>query len=268
MISERRWLTGISIALSVAPPEDLAACGMGPEHLRDALGEISRQLLALGAQLIYGGDLRSGGITELLFELAARYALPLEQRDKQVPAIIDVLAFPMHANLTSQELLSWESEFAPTGELRYLDPDGEAWSFKTRPERLEQLSKEQWPAALTAMRSYVTHVSDARIVLGGKTRNYEGNMPGIIEEALISTQASQPLFVIGGFGGAAQGIARQILSKEPTMIPGVDHAYRIGVENGLAEAELMRLAVSPHIDEIAVLITRGLRQLFAKQRRP
>jgi hypothetical protein len=236
---------------------------MGPEHVNDALGEISRQLLALGARLIYGGDLRAGGVTEMLFELAARYSPPLAHRDEQTAMIIDVLAYPMHAELTSEDLLGWESDFAMTGELRYLGPTGEVWSFKTRPADLRQLPKNEWPNALTAMRQYVTQSSDARVVLGGKTLGYVGRMPGILEEVCISAAASQPLFVIGGFGGVARTIAQQVADSKTVPIPGSSDTCQVDQRNGLNEIELQRLAASPHIDEIALLLTRGLGRLFA-----
>jgi hypothetical protein len=260
---QRRWLAGRTIALSVSAPEDIAERGMGQEHLDDALGEISRQLLALGAQLIYGGDLRVGGITKLLFELATRYAPPLGQEGSGPPAVVDVLAFPMHAELTPEELTAWESAFAPIGQLRYLGPAGEEWSFMTRPQQLVQMPKDEWPTALTAMRKYVTQHSAARIVLGGRLTGYLGRMPGIAEEAFVSSAASQPLFVIGGFGGAAEMIARRIESNEPVPLFGTGEEYRVLVKNGLDETELLRLAASPHIDEIALLVVRGLARLFA-----
>jgi len=264
MTKQRRWLTGKTIALSVSPPEDLAVRGLGPEHLHDALGEITRQLLALGAQLIYGGDLRIGGVTKLLFELAARYAPPLGQHADRPPSIIDVLAFPMHAELTVNELTSWESEFAPIGELRYLGPRGEAWSCKTRPPKLTQIPSDEWPDALTTMRRYVTTSSHARIVLGGKAAGFVGRMPGITEEALVSVIASQPLFAVGGFGGAASAVASQIAESHTVRRPEDGELFPVTAKNGLDDAEEHRLAVSPHIDEITLLLTRGLTRVFAE----
>jgi hypothetical protein len=241
----------------------MAQYGMGPEHLNDALGEISRQLLALGARMIYGGDLREGGITKMLFELAARYSPSLAHKDEHLPMIVDVVPYPMHAELTRDELMVWEADFATIAELRYMNQDAGVWSFATRPQHLVQLPTDEWAAALTAMRNYVTRASDARIVLGGQTAGYLGRMPGIAEEAYVSAAVGQPLFVIGGFGGAAQAIARSIAANEHVMIPDTSERYLVGTPNGLDEIELRRLATSPHIDEITVLLTRGLGKLFA-----
>jgi len=71
----------------------------------------------------------------------------------------------------------WEADFATIAELRYMNQDAGVWSFATRPQHLVQLPTDEWAAALTAMRNYVTRASDARIVLGGQTAGYLGRMP-------------------------------------------------------------------------------------------
>jgi hypothetical protein len=252
------------IALSVSPTEDMAQQGMGPEHLNDALGEISRQLLALGARLMYGGDLRAGGITRMLFELAARYFPPSARDEGHTPAIVDVIPYPWHAELSFDDLTAWEVEFATVGELRFMNRAGNGtWILPGRPDNLVQLPRDEWVAALTAMRNYVTHNSVARIVIGGKTMGYFGRMPGISEEAFVSIAAGQPLFAVGGFGGAAEPIARSIAAHENVRFPGMNSAFPVLTPNGLEERELQRLSQSPHIDEVAILITRGLNRLFA-----
>ena len=62
-----------TIAISISESPDMSVLGLGDEHLRDAMAEIARHLLALGARLIYGGDLRQHGFSDLLFELVARH---------------------------------------------------------------------------------------------------------------------------------------------------------------------------------------------------
>jgi hypothetical protein len=258
-----KWLAGKSIALSVSQPDDIASLGMGPEHLQDALAEISRQLLALGAQLVYGGDLREGGFTRLLFELVARYSGPLVLRAEQRPAVVDILPFPVHASLAYSELIAWESEFAEIGELRYLGPNAEIWDLRTRQVTGGALSPD-WPGALSTMRKYATDVSDARIIIGGQMSEYLGRMPGILEEAVSSDRSGKPLFAIGGFGGLARIVAQGVVSGDPVRIPDTGELYRFKSSTGLEPEEVNRLSCSPHIDEIALLVMRGLRHLFAR----
>jgi hypothetical protein len=66
-------LGGSCVGISISNTPDLAALGFGNEHLEDAMTEIARHLIACGATLAYAGDLREGGFTELLFEIANRY---------------------------------------------------------------------------------------------------------------------------------------------------------------------------------------------------
>lgn len=58
----------------------MPALGLSDGHLRDAMAEIARHLLALGARL-YGGDLRQHGFSELLFELVSRHRRDSAEND-------------------------------------------------------------------------------------------------------------------------------------------------------------------------------------------
>ena len=75
-------LKGWTIGLSIGDSPDLERLGFGKEHLDDATVEIARYLLASGATLAYGGDLRPGGFTDILNDLVPRLAgndeLPLQ----------------------------------------------------------------------------------------------------------------------------------------------------------------------------------------------
>lgn len=57
----------------------------------------------------------------------------------------------------------------------------------------------------------------ARIALGGKTMGYRGFLPGIFEEALLSLESARPLYLLGGFGGASEVLARALL--DDTRLP-------------------------------------------------
>jgi hypothetical protein len=74
-----------AVAISTSESPDMPALGLSDEHLRDAMAEIARHLLALGARLIYGGDLRSGGFSRLLFELVARHHRDADEGDNRNP---------------------------------------------------------------------------------------------------------------------------------------------------------------------------------------
>jgi hypothetical protein len=64
------------------------------------------------------------------------------------------------------------------------------------------------------MRQRMTNDCAARIVMGGKMEGYSGIFPGIIEEAWRSLQEKKPLYLLGGFGGAARALCDLVLGKE------------------------------------------------------
>jgi hypothetical protein len=69
--------------------------------------------------------------------------------------------------------------------------------------------------SLSAMRAELTARTQARVALGGKPHSFMGIMPGVIEEALFTIRRRQPLYVIGGFGGAAALLAQAMLGQRP-----------------------------------------------------
>src|SRR4051812_7941054 len=65
---------GISIGTASDHERELALRGVSVEHLRHLSVEVARQVLAMGASLAYGGDLRKGGFTRTLIALLRTYS--------------------------------------------------------------------------------------------------------------------------------------------------------------------------------------------------
>lgn len=70
---ESGFLISKKIGISVSESEDMEELGLSDFHIKDATIEITRYLLAQGAKLIYGGDLRKDGFTRLFSELSFQY---------------------------------------------------------------------------------------------------------------------------------------------------------------------------------------------------
>jgi hypothetical protein len=249
----------------------MAALGLAPEHLRDAMAEIARHLLAMGARLVYGGDLRANGFTELLFELVARYRRDADVGDARA-AVVNYLAWPIVISKPAAELRDLADELAGLAELHFLDGEGAdlapgALDDAARPT----VTDADWADALTAMRGVLTRASDARIVLGGRIEGYKGRMPGIAEEALTALEAGQPLFLLGGFGGCARDIAvaLKLVPQRANFATWTGHDEfqqfdGTALRNGLTSEENATLVRTVHVDEAVALILRGLLRL-AKQ---
>jgi hypothetical protein len=268
-MSYQEPLSQQAIAIAVSDSADMAGLGLAPEHLQDAMAEIARHLLAMGARLIYGGDLRANGFTELLFELVARHRRDADVGDTR-PAVLNFLAWPIVVSKTPADLHRLAKDLRGLAELRFLDREGRDIAAGALDGVSRQvLTDEDWVMSLTAMRHSLTVVSDARIVLGGRTEGFKGSMPGIAEEALTALQVGQPLFLLGGFGGCARDIASLIgaLPAAASFQPQWPSAALFlkfnpsALHNGLSEDENRTLVRTVHIDQAVGLILRGLLRL-------
>ena len=254
------------IAISMSESPDMAVLGFSEAHFREAVAEFAIYLLASGAKLAYGGDLRAGGLTELLFELVMRYR---RQEDTDAK-VTDYLAWPVHVRMKATDLDALAAELQGFAQLALIGRDGLRMSMEDRhtlPSR--EPDEHEWGTGLTAMRRTMRGETDARIVLGGRVEGYKGDMPGIAEEALLSLEASQPLFLIGGFGGCTREIAETVglvdtwAGSRPPW-PGRKQFKRYtqkDLHNGLSSKENQVLARTPHLDQAVTLVMQGLRRL-------
>ena len=71
-----------------------------------------------------------------------------------------------------------------------------------------------WARGLTAMRTRITELYQARLLSDGKMKGFSGLVPGVVEEAWLSLKQNKPLFVLCGFGGAARAVADLLLGGE------------------------------------------------------
>lgn len=260
-----------AVAISISESADMMAFGLAAEHLRDAMTEVARHLLAMGARLVYGGDLRAHGFTELLFELVARHRRDADVGDAR-PAIVSYLAWPVHSGKPAQEIQTLAQDLKGLAELHCLGQQGQELALDAlSPVATSQLpTGEQWAVGLNALRRVLTDASDARIVLGGPVSGFKGRMPGIAEEALCSLSAGQPLYLLGGFGGCARDIAEELHLVAQRPAPGHPWPGReqfsgmdaTALRNGLSTSENETLARTVHVDEAVALMLRGLLRVF------
>lgn len=257
------------VGISVSESPDLPALGLSDGHLRDAMAEIALGLLSGGASLAYGGDLRRYGFTECLARLIDRYQGHPRHRE-QIGAT-DYVAWPVHIGMARDELASFATEHECAVHLVLLSLGGAPLSKGSRWElSSHEPCEEEWTKGLTAMRKAMCHDIRARVVLGGRVEGYKGAMPGIAEEARLSLEAGQPLFVLGGFGGCARDIAESLglveqWTKSRGDWPGRDCLGEYTpdhLQNGLTLEENTVLAQTPHIAEGVALISQGVRRLL------
>jgi hypothetical protein len=137
---------------------------------------------------------------------------------------------------------------------------------------------------------------DARIALGGRFHPHKSKYPGVLEEAVLTLRAKQPLYLVGAFGGCTGAIIEAVRGGAPSKITLADQTAQgdwgreyaaltekyaadpgespveygdmtaelaangvAGLNNGLSEAENLELFESHDFDRIVTLLTAGLR---------
>jgi hypothetical protein len=189
--------------------------------LQDAMVEVARFLLNKNHHLVYGGDLNYGGgfnFTELLFQLAMTYG----GSDIRVT---NYSVFPLFVKITKTR----EADVKRVAKIvriassrKYNEWMTKRYETMTASERgyIDSLMNEQtdefkkiWSENLTHMRTEMTKVIDARIVIGGKLNSYKGRMPGVVEETLMAIENNTTVFLDGRMGGAAQFLIQSIKDK-------------------------------------------------------
>lgn len=256
----------IRIGLSVSESADLGRLGLVERHLRLALGEVARAVIRTGFVPAYGGHLDPEGYTVFLESEMERYSStsrPLEL----------VVGWSEHRSLPLSDLRRHKDRLGLRTRITYLDGDGNPTEFEAgRGE--EPVPVDDVPRSLSMLRRYLIQHTDARVLIGGKERDYKGEMPGVLEEALLAIEAGQPLYLAGGFGGATATIAATVAGLEDRWPPakdGIDPsplaeaAKRSGWDltaNGLTTEENQQLAVTYRPSEVASLVAIGLKRTF------
>ena len=274
-------LCGLRLGVSVSDSTDLARLGLTSRHVELALAEIARSVLLGRGGLVYGGRATPSGFTQFLIHEVNNYGSHPE-------ALTLCLAAPEHQKLSVEELDSLDCDLGIRGKLICLDPAGNVIDNGALPQAPEvrgsMNGRSDHQASYSAMRRYIGKTSDARVILGGQLKGFKGAMPGIIEEAIYTVEAKQPLFVIAGFGGAAALVAQTLgiddLDWAPNEFPERPDDHRIdeslcrlqaaahesqwsSKNCGLNKTEMHQLAASYRPKEIASLIANGLANIHA-----
>ena len=287
-------LNGIRVAVSVSDNEDLEHLGLSTQHLKDVMIELARYIMATGGTILYGGHLKNEGFTKLFAELSYQYKY---LNDKSF-RFVNYFPFPNSNSLT----LEIKADFVK----QQVEP-----VLIEIPEHLGDIEKNRnydplnsiedryiFSECLSKMRRIMANESNVRFLLGGKQSNFLGYLPGIIEEAYYSLHANKPIYIIGGFGGAAKSLSRVILGEVPkeftnefqysnSIIQEFKNVYsaiasvpidyqnlldffrqynlvRLSDMNGLNVDENKVLFESQNIHEIVFLIMKGLKNLSSQ----
>ena len=228
--------------------------------------EFARHLLALGSKLAYGGDLRSGGYSEVLYEVALTYRKDDLNSTDQI-GLSSFLAWPMVALKNQNELVELCDSMKGFADLFVILENGSKVPLAHIISQNTRFPSEiTWGTALTQMRRAMATECDARIALGGQVSGYNGAMPGIAEELLLHIEQKKPVYILGGFGGCAGEFGDFIFDGlQPEWLPKEqEHIDIAQLHNGLDEKQNRLLHKTPFIDQAITLVIRGLLNLYTK----
>lgn len=269
-------LKGKLLGISVSDSPDIDRLGLTETHFRMTLGELARTVVIAGGDLYYGGHLQPEGITAFLIDELHRYG----RRDRPLKVC---LAWTVHRRMSAEQIAEQKEFLGLFGEIHFLAPDGTRLDGPAAGAPQEVFPLEERAAALTGLREYMTSNTNARIVVGGKRAGFEGKMPGIVEEVLLSLERRQPVYLSGGFGGVTLDIIRTLRPEFTEWFPpqagapesdvrlteGLERINQVAVEkgwdgfaNGLSDDENRLLSASYRPSEISALVGRGLGKLL------
>ena len=275
------------VGISVAESADINNYGLSEDMFKDLVIELTRHILKANGRLIYGGDLRQKGYTEMFRDLARQYGQK-EKAEADVQYITNYLHWPVYNNI-SKEL---QADYLASRIILKNAAPGATVVADEKELFVPVCSIEtnlKWATSLTQMRLESIADSSARIICGGKAKGFTGFMPGIAEEFMIAYNSKKPIYLIGGFGGCAHVIANILVGKASSKelldaAMQVDtykqfyewsnaNGYRIDYDffnriiveelnNGLKPEENLRLMQSVDIMEVVSLVLTGLKVII------
>lgn len=244
--SENSSLSGLRVGISIS---DVPNDGFSEDHLPESQSvrlaqDLARHILARSGTLIYGGDLRKNGFTEFILDEAVVLKNRLNTDEIHVE---NYLAWPIYK--ADKEMIAWRSNYRAVMKT-VEDPipddivdkvDKDTYLPPSTPQ-----NKYYWSRCLTAMRLNSIDSSHARICAGGRLYGYNGKMPGVLEEILITIEKKKPLFLLGAFGGVVGEVCKVLRGE--TYPDSFTETWQVTHNAGYVDLQAIAQAESMHAD--------------------
>ena len=253
-----RW----SVGLSVSPSAEAERLGYDERQINRIVIRMARYFLDRDMRIIFGHDWREDGVMRAVADFAGVVAgrseplLDAEESSHGLEKTPGVTAARMvnvvreTRDALSSEALKAERESG--GALRVVTASGMASTLWERWG--SEMKAHGWGTTdgrggePTNLRHCLTIMLSpgCRVCLGGQMEDYEGSEPGVMEEARLALAYEKPLYLMGGFGGAARRFGAS--DAEPYW----------DAENGLSPEEKHELFKTTDVDWALELISRGI----------
>lgn len=230
----RPSLHGRIIALSYAESENLAELGYLQQHLHEAFIYLLRPLVRLGADVMYGGwppkpgQSSAQNVANMALSILNLYVDEVadaddtagkQRRPRGLPRTFHPASWPACDSISMADEAAWinHSSFLrvrPTAEELAKAPPGTNAHLALRAVIPSRVRKKMAKGYLCDVpgRPRRKVIPAVVVMVGGKTKNFQGIMPGVIEEFACHFKAKRPIYLLGGFGGAGGVLARHLLA--------------------------------------------------------
>lgn len=286
----------VGISVSNIEEESLKEFGQFNNHIIQLSQDLARYLLAGNADLIYGGDLRKGGITNFLLEEARKLKEKLKNDSIH---LCNYFAYPIHTS-DKEKGIDLQAEYIKIANIINCDPPKDILDLILPNTNLLEpsiINNYIFSRCLMYMRENMIENCDFRIAAGGKHKGYKGILPGVLEEIIIAFELNKPIYLLGGFGGVTASICQMIKTSKPveklTLKWQIENNtnynelldytkerkqklynyedltdilnWDILKNNGLSNKENERLFETPFVEEAVYLVMKGLSRCISKE---
>jgi hypothetical protein len=228
------------------------------KSLQECWTEVAKALWDKGATLAYAGQLRFGGIDlrEILIDELKQRPLDLSReetsRSTPHPRFLSFLKGfdpntarnEAEANLDGIQPTSIGCSFVAEP---YLDEEERQWWADSKDRKGGKLDWQVRALERFRRRLAVSEASVARFVVGGDPQPHGNRPSGIVEETILSQALKRPIYVAGGFGGAAAdlGIVLGLATIRTGAIPDSLKSHLQAEEKGWLKEISDRLRPPP-----------------------
>ncbi len=248
-----------SVNISVSPCEDAARLGYDDRQINRVVIRMAQYFLDHDMRVIFGHDWREDGVMRAVADFAGTVAARAVQDDACFAEARMLNVVPARgASLSSAAIDAQRDgggvlEVIPFGD-RARDV-GKELGIEHPGSDADARELRKWE--FTVLRHWMTELlaPGCRICLGGGLNDYQGEEPGVMQEARLALARHKPLYLMCGFGGAARAFG-----SEPDSRTRYDAAW-----NGLSDEDKLDLLTTTDIEHAIRLIWRGIGQYSERE---
>ena len=240
-----------SVGISVSPSAEAERLGYDERQINRMVIRIAQYFLDRDMRIIFGHDWREDGVMRAVADFAGVVATRDSLTEMPTARMLNVVA-AKQGELSGAAL---EAERDSGGVLAVVaagdKPIEVPEHVRSGKEELRRGASGPRAAQLTRVRHLLTMLLNpgCRVCLGGRTDKYQGDEPGVMEEARLALRYGKPLYLMGGFGGATR------LFGEGTKRGG-DRYW--DAQNGLSREDKRELFETTDVERALGLISRGI----------